>query len=198
LGSSKTQIEAALLESEAKYRTLTENIAIGIFRSTPGPKGSFIEVNPALVRMLGYQNKEELLALHVADVYQDPKDRIKFSNKMSDEGSVKYEVINLKKKDGTPIIVSVTAIAVRDESGKIPYFDGIVEDITDRKRGEEELTIQRTYFERLFNSTPQAIVLHDNDDIVVNVNDGFVKTFGYSREESIGKSINDLRVMTPL
>ena len=70
------KIEKALIESEKKYRTLTENITVGIFRSTPGPAGRFMEVNPAFVEMLGYQDKKELMALDVAQIYQDPADRL--------------------------------------------------------------------------------------------------------------------------
>lgn len=185
-------MQQALLDSEDKYRTLTENITVGIFRSTPGPKGKFIEVNPAVVKMLGYNNKNELLTKDVAQLYQNPEDRRKFSEKISRDGYVKREELVLQKKDGTPIVVSDTAIAVKDEKGEIIFFDGIVEDITERKKAEEELHVQKTYLERLFNSAPEAIALHSNDDLIVDVNDEFTKMFGYSREEAIGKPINSL------
>ena len=190
--ASNKQMEEALRESEEKYRTLTENIALGIFRSTPGSKGRFIEVNSAFAKMLGYTNKKELFEIDVAQTYQNPKDRLKFSNKISKKTSVKNEELYLKKKDGTPIIVSATAIAVRNENGKILYFDGIVEDITQRKKAEEELLIQKTYLEKLFNNAPEAIVLHDNDDLIADVNAEFTRIFGYSRKEAIGKPINEL------
>jgi sigma-B regulation protein RsbU (phosphoserine phosphatase) len=189
-----TQTEKALRESERKYRTLTENITVGIFRSTPGAKGVFLEANPALVRMLGYKNKKSLFSKAIAQIYQNPKDRRKFSEKMVREGSVRNEEFYLRKKDGTPIVVSETAIAVKDAKGKVVYFDGIVEDITERKKVEENLRIQKAYFERLFNSAPEAIVLHDNNDRVVNVNEEFTKLFGYTREEAIGRPINALVV----
>jgi len=190
--AARTRMQEALRESEEKYRTLTENITVGIFRSTPGAKGKFLEVNPALVRMLGYTRKKELFVKDVAQIYQNPKDRLAFSEKMLRNGFVKNEEFTLMKKDGTPIIVSETAKAVRDEHGKVVYFDGIVEDVTERKKAEEEILLQKTYLERLFNSAPEAIVLHDNNDIVVNVNEEFTGMFGYAREEAIGKPINEL------
>ena len=190
--ASQKQTEEALRKSEEKYRTLTENIVLGIFRSTPGPKGRFIEVNSAFVKMLGYTNKKELFEIDVAQFYQNPKARFKLSEKISKKGSVKNEELYLKKKNGTPIIVSETAIAVRDKNGKILYFDGIVEDITQRKKAEEELLIQKTYLEQLFNNAPEAIALHGNNDLVVNVNTEFTKMFGHSREEAIGQPINEL------
>ncbi|MFQ5631468.1 MAG: PAS domain S-box protein [bacterium] len=189
---ARRQFEEALRESENKYRTLTENIPVGIFRSTPGPRGRIIEVNRALVNMLGYENKEEIFSKDVAQFYANPKDRLKYSERVATEEFVQNQELHLRKKDGTPIVVSETAIAIKDERGKTLYFDGILEDITERKRAEEELLLQKTYFEKLFNSAPEAIVWHDNHDIVVNVNDEFTKMFGYSRDEAIGKPINDL------
>jgi sigma-B regulation protein RsbU (phosphoserine phosphatase) len=144
--------------------------------------------------MLGYKNKKSLFSKAIAQIYQNPKDRRKFSEKMVREGSVRNEEFYLRKKDGTPIVVSETAIAVKDAKGKVVYFDGIVEDITERKKVEENLRIQKAYFERLFNSAPEAIVLHDNNDRVVNVNEEFTKLFGYTREEAIGRPINALVV----
>ncbi|MFQ5639777.1 MAG: PAS domain-containing protein, partial [bacterium] len=190
--ATRKQIEEALRESENKYRTLTENIPVGIFRSTPGPRGSIIEVNSALVKMLGYKNKKEVVAKDVAQFYQNSQDRVKYSEKVTGEGFVQNQELYLKKKDGTPIIVSETAKAVKDSSGEVLYFDGVLEDITESKKAQEELLIHKTYFEKLFNSAPEAIVLHDTNDIVVNVNDEFIRMFGYSREEAIGKPINDL------
>jgi PAS domain S-box-containing protein len=190
--ASRIQIEEALRDSENRYRTLTENIAIGIFRTTPGPKGRLIDVNPAMVKMFGFENKKEFLKRDVAEFYQNTQDRLRYSEKISKEGFLQNEELHLKKKNGTPIIVSETSIAVRDKNGEVQYFDGIMEDITERKKAQEELLIQKTFFEKLFNSAPEAIALHDNDDLVVDVNDEFVKLFGYTREEAIGKPINDL------
>ena len=73
-----------------------------------------------------------------------------------------------------------------------PTYEELEERIKDLEKTEQELFLQKTYFEKLFNSAPEAIVLHDHNDIVVNVNDEFTRMFGYSREEAIGKPINDL------
>lgn len=189
---ARVRVKAALRESEEKYRSLTENIPVGVFRSTPGPKGRFLEVNPALVRMLGYRSRKELEALYVARIYQNPKDRLRLSKNISAKDSAHREEVTLRKKNGRPILVAMTALAVRDEKGRAMYFDGIVEDITERKKAEEQVLIQKTFLEILFNSAPEAIVLHDNNDCVVNVNTEFTRLFGYSREESIGKPLNDL------
>lgn len=143
--TEQKRAEEALRSSEEKYRTLTENLNVGVYRNTPGPKGTFIEANKALVRMFGFDSKDELLALDVADLYQNPADRERLSKKLHRFGFVKDEEVGLKTKTGTPIICSVCAVAVRDEDEKIKYFDGAIEDITERKQAEE---LQQT-FERL-------------------------------------------------
>jgi len=130
--------EEALRESEEKYRTLTENINVGIYRNTPGSGGKFIEVNPALIRMFGYENREEFLVINAADVYQNSENRLKFSEKMLRDGFVRNEELQLKKRDGALLIGSVSAAAVKDEKGNVKYYDSIIEDITERKRAEEE------------------------------------------------------------
>lgn len=186
------QIKEDLCKSEKKYKTLTENINVGIFRSTPGAKGKFIEVNPAMVTMLGYESEVELYDLDVAQTYLNPNNRIKFSEKITSKGFVVNEEITLLKKDGDTVVVSETAIAVKDGNGKIEYFHGIIEDVTDRKKAEQELHVQKTYFEKLFNNAPEAIVLQDNNDKIISVNDEFTRMFGYTREEAIGQPINEL------
>ncbi|MEO0082855.1 MAG: PAS domain S-box protein [candidate division WOR-3 bacterium] len=127
----------ALKQSEEKFRSLVENVNVGVYRNTPDPKGRFIEANTAMCRMLGY-NIREIKKLSVSDLYQNPADRKKFIKKIKKYGVVRNEEVHLKKKDGTPIIASVTARAHRDKSGKIDWIDGVIEDITERKTLEQE------------------------------------------------------------
>ncbi len=134
----KHKIESKLKESEKKYRTLTENINVGIYRNTSGQEGKFIEANPAIIKMFGYKNKKEFLKLNVSELYQNPEDRKKFSKNMSRHGFAINEEIKLKRKDGTLLIASVSAVAVKDEKGEVKYFDGIIEDITQRKQLEKD------------------------------------------------------------
>ena len=143
--TERKKAEKVMEASEEKYRTLTENINVGIYRNTPGPKGRFIEANPATIKMFGYDKKEDILKFNVSNFYQNPEDRKKFNEKMLKDGFVRNEEIRLKKKDGTPIWGSVTAVAIRDEKGTIKYYDGMIDDITKRKEVEEEL--QKSYEE---------------------------------------------------
>ncbi len=135
---ANAQLHQDLRASETRYRTLVENIPIGIYRVTPGPAGRFRMANPAYLKMFGYDSFAELSQVNVSDVYFDPAERKVFSDRLIEQGSVSGFEQHLKKKDGTPIWASVTAQVVR-KNGEPDYFDCTVEDITARKQTEEGL-----------------------------------------------------------
>ncbi len=155
--TAKKEAEEALQKSEEKYRALTENINVGIYRNTVGPVGKFIEANPSIIKMFGYDRKEEFLSVSVADLYQHPEDRKKFNDKMLKYGFVKDEELQLKKKDGTPFFCSVSAVAVQDEHGHVQFYDGIIEDITERKRTQEQLHESLERLKKITENTLEAM-----------------------------------------
>jgi PAS domain S-box-containing protein len=191
------RLQNMLRESQKKYKTLTENINVGIYRNTVGPKGRFIEVNPAIVKMFGYNNREEFLSINVADLYQNPEDRAKFNEKMLRAGFVRSEELELKKRDGTLLIGSVSAVAVKDEKGKTKYYDGVIEDITQRKRVEEALRESEEKYRRLFNSSSDAVfvwqITKDGyPSKFINVNNIACQKYGYTREEFLNLKPGEL------
>jgi PAS domain S-box-containing protein len=131
--------EKELQESEERYKTLTNNLSVGIYRNTPGARGSFIEANPAIVKMFGFSNRSEFLSVAVSELYQNPDDRKKFNKIMLQNGYARNEELNLKKKDGSPFIASVSVVGVKDESGQIKFYDGMIEDVSERKHLESQL-----------------------------------------------------------
>jgi PAS domain S-box-containing protein len=136
--TERKQSENALEESEEKYKTLTNNLHVGIYRNTGGPEGKFLEVNPAIMEMFGYKSRKDIFKIKVSDLYQNADERTAFNQKMNQKGYVRNEELHLKCRDGTPIICSVSAVAVKDENGKLKYYDGIIEDITERKKLESQ------------------------------------------------------------
>jgi diguanylate cyclase (GGDEF)-like protein/PAS domain S-box-containing protein len=184
--TDRKYVEQALRESEEKYKTLTENINVGIYRNTVGPKGKFIEANPAIVKMFGYDSKYDFLAINVADLYQHPKDRARFNKKMLEQGFVHNEELQLMKKDGTPFIGSVSAVAVKDEHGEVKYYDGIIEDITDQKESEEALLESEQKFRGLYESVRDGIIMVDMDGNIVDCNNSFLNMLGYLQKEIMG------------
>lgn len=150
--------EQQLVESEKKYRSLAENINVGVYRNTPGAKGKFIEVNPAFLTIFGYKNKSSILDLHVSDLYTNPNERKKVSDKIKAQGFLKDEVVKLKKKDGTTITCAVSASAVKDSTGTIKYYDGIIDDISARVKIETGLKASEERYHKLFDSSKDAIM----------------------------------------
>jgi len=136
------QMEKSLLETQEKYRSIFENAVEGIFQSTPD--GTYISVNPALARIKGYDSPAELIAA-VGDIgrqsYVDAQRRLEFKLQLEEHGVVngfEYEVF---RKDGKRVWLSTNARAVRDSQGSVIYYEGTVEDITQRKRLEEQLRL---------------------------------------------------------
>ena len=147
LGNARNRSEARIREAEQKYRDIFENAVEGIFQTSPD--GGFIIANPALARMLGYESPEELIRerRNVAlQGYVDPKGRDEFQRLLETQDTVAGFEHQLYRKDRSKIWVSENARAVRDESGKLLYYEGTVEDITERKRAEEELRVSLRHY----------------------------------------------------
>jgi PAS domain S-box-containing protein len=130
--------EESLRKSKERFKTLTNNIRVGIYRNTGGPKGKFLEANPALLKMFGFGSRKEFFDISVSDLYQNSDDRKKFNMKMLRDGFVRNEELPLRKKNGDRIICSVSAVAIKDEKSEVKYYDGAIEDITERKQLEAQ------------------------------------------------------------
>jgi PAS domain S-box-containing protein len=156
--TERTRMEELLQLSEEKYRTLIENLNVGVYRLQSGKGGKFLDVNQALIEILGYDSKEEVLKLKVSDMYKSSEEKEDVRRKILTQGYLKNEEIHLKREDGTPIIVSDTSTIVRDADGEILYFDGTLEDITERKKVEEELKEYRLHLEELVKEQTAEVV----------------------------------------
>ena len=129
--------ERALAEAEKKYRTIVENAAGGIFQLTP--QGIYLSVNPAFARILGYQDSDELLRMvkNANDtVYFNQRERQYFLKELESAGSISNYETQVVRKDGKRLWVNENARVVRDESGATLYYEGAMEDISQRKEAE--------------------------------------------------------------
>jgi len=124
-------------ESEEKYQELLSNVKVGIFRITP--KGKILAANPAGVEMFGFQDASRFLSLKGTGLYKNPKDREEYIKEMEKSGTVKNKELMLKKRDGTAFWANMTSTPIRNSTGKIMYYDTVIEDITERKRLEEDV-----------------------------------------------------------
>jgi PAS domain S-box-containing protein len=147
--SASSLLEAARLyeevrQAEEQYRSIFEHAIEGIYQSTP--QGRFIAANPALARMLGYNSPEELIGAisNIDDqLYVEPQRRAELQWLLGEREVLQGFEVRLYRKDGSTIWAKMSARAVRDTSGALLYYEGSVEDISERKRTEEELQRQR-------------------------------------------------------
>lgn len=192
--SERKQIETMIAESEEKYRSLIQNINVGVYRATPD--GRFIEVNPAFARIFGYKSTQDVMKIFATDLYQNPQDRESLLKKMQQNGYVKNYEIKQKKKDGTPIIISLTSQPHKDENGKIVWYDGVVEDITERKQTEQTLKQSEERYRTLFETANDGICVLSTDGIVLSANRKLLELSGFS-EKDIGYHISKYGIFTP-
>ncbi|HEY8964737.1 MAG TPA: PAS domain S-box protein, partial [Alphaproteobacteria bacterium] len=135
----RRRAEKALAEAEKKYRTIVENAAGGIYQI--GPDGRILSANPALARILGYKDALELTQT-LADfstIYVDPRDRLRYERELETMGFIRNFETGIKHRDGHVIWIAENARAVKDDDGRMLYFEGSIEDITQRKVAEQEL-----------------------------------------------------------
>lgn len=128
------QVERRLREGEAEHRRLLENLPIGVANTAPG--GEVLYHNAHARKMLGYELKE-LGRLRAEDLYVNPGDCEDLTRNLKEKGVHSYEY-QLRQKDGRVVWVRGTTRAIEDEEGKIVRFQGILEDVTERKRQEME------------------------------------------------------------
>jgi PAS domain S-box-containing protein len=124
------KMEQYLRAHEDQYRTLVEDLNVGIYRSTGDPRGRFVWGNTGLLNILGYQSIGDLRSVPIINVFDSPAGRLELLDELRKNRFVKNRVLHLKKPDGTPFSVSVTALAEFDESENVVFINGIVQDIS--------------------------------------------------------------------
>jgi PAS domain S-box-containing protein len=136
--SKRKETERALRRSEAGYRELIQHAVYGIYRSTPD--GKFVSVNPALVQMLGYGSEAELLSVDLAtDIYASPAQRDRMIERYGDKPRIAGIDVDWRRKDGTVITVRLSGRSVPDGTGRIQFYEMLVEDVTERRALEQQL-----------------------------------------------------------
>jgi two-component system, cell cycle sensor histidine kinase and response regulator CckA len=164
--SERQSAEDALRESEQRYRQLVEDLPVGLFRVAPREEGAFLMVNPAFVRMFGYQSKDQVTVQSVQELYRFPEMRKHVMEMLRAEQSLQGLEVAFKKCDGSPLVGLVTAHVVLDSNAAPLYIDGIIEDITARKRLENQIR-QRQKMEAI--GTLAGGIAHDFNNILASI-----------------------------
>jgi PAS domain S-box-containing protein len=182
--TERRRAEATLRESEERFRTLVENSTMGLYRTTPD--GRIQLANPALVRMLGYSSFEDLSTRNLEEKGFEPLyPRTQFVENIEKDGEVKGLESAWKRKDETIIFVRESAHAIRDSQAKTLYYEGTVEDITERIRAEKAQSRAEENFRRSIDESPIGIRIVSANGETLYVNRAILNIYGYDDIEEL-------------
>lgn len=189
-GIKHKQAEKALREAKDRLHSLFEGIPVGLYRSTP--EGKRLDANQALLQMVRCPNREAFLKGNIIDVYVNPEDRKKWQAQMELKGIVRGFEAQCRRQDGTVFWMRDSARIVRDSEGQVLYYEGAVEDITERKQTEEALKNALADWQSTFNSTEDLIMLLDKEFKIIRANLSTARFIGLDINEILGKTCYQL------
>jgi len=178
--------EEKLKSSKESYKRLFTHVGCGVFISSK--KGRFLDVNPALLKMLGYQDKEEFLSLDLAtDVYLRPEDRRAYTQIIEKKGQVVDYEVKWRRRDGHILHILLTSNVRYDANGVILGYEGIVVNQTRRKKSENEIKEAHDFLDKIISCSPNAIMAMDMKGVIRLWNQGAEEIFGVESAQVIGK-----------
>ena len=176
-------------EAERRYRELFDSIQEGLFFATP--EGRFLDVNDAMVRMLGYDSRDELLRADVGPhLYPAPAARERFLQALSARGVLRNYDETLRRKDGTLLHTLQNITAVLDARGKIAQIRGLMLDVTEQKTFQSQLQRERDFNQKILNTTQSMILVLDTAGLISYANRRCFES-GYREDELIGHRLVD-------
>ena len=174
-------------ESELRFAEFFQSLREGIFFTTAD--GRFLDANPAMIHMFGYDSKEELLAKNVKEIYANPEQRDELVRETREKGHVLDKEIEYKRKDGKKIYCLASAFVIPDPSGRTTRFQGRLVDITERREIERKLHQEQEFTRRLIDCFPDLIVVLDKDARFTFVSERIKDVLGVSPEEYLSKQV---------
>ena len=177
-------------EAERRYRELFDNIQEGLFFSTPA--GRFIEVNDAMVRMLGYASREELLQIDIpSQLYPLPDQRERQTKLMEEQGHLRNFEATLRRKDGSPIHVLINAFGLYDNAGHLLQIRGLMLDVTGLRTFQSELHRERDFSGKILSNTQSLILVADTAGLISYANRRWYDA-GFEQRELLGRPLLEL------
>ena len=177
-------------EAERRYRELFDNIQEGLFFATP--EGRFLEVNNALVRMLGYSSREEVLEADLArQVFVHAEDWRRFSDTIERSGILRNYEVMMRRKDSSIIHTLQNILAVRNAQGKVVQYRGLMLDVTEQKTYQAQLQRERDFNRKILNNTASMILVLDTAGLVTYANRRCFEN-GYTEPDLLGRPLPDL------
>jgi two-component system NtrC family sensor kinase len=176
-------------EAERRYRELFDSIQEGLFFATP--EGRFLDVNDAMVRMLGYDARDELLRADVGPhLYPAAAARERFLQALAERGVLRNYEETLRRKDGTLLHTLQNITAVRDSRGNIAQIRGLMLDVTEQKTFQSQLQRERDFNQKILNTTQSMILVLDTAGLISYANRRCFEA-GYREDELIGHRLVD-------
>jgi len=177
-------------EAERRYRELFDNIQEGIYVSTP--QGQFIEVNDALVRILGYDTREEVLRLDIPNqIYFSPQRRQELAEMLRQNGEMHNHEEVLRRKDGSSVNVFMNCYAMRDAAGQVLQHRGLILDISSLRQSQTELQKERDFSGKILSHTQSLILVTDTEGIISYANRRW-SGLGFQQNHIVGHAFPDL------
>jgi PAS domain S-box-containing protein len=181
-------------EKELRFTELFETLQEGVYFSTP--EGKLLDANPALVGLLGYLEKKDLLSVGPEALNLDGGPPV-LGRAVDDRGGVRTREIKLRRKDGTAAVFLDSSRAVWDASGNIIRYQGTLVDITEKRKMERELKQQEEFRSRLLEGFPDLILVVDLEERYTFVSSRAQTLLGYRPEEMLGKKISEMENHSP-
>ncbi len=182
-------------EKELRFTELFETLQEGAYFSTPD--GKLLDANPALVSILGYSAKEELLAIEANQLNLHPEQSPVLGRAADDRGGVRAREIALRRKDGSSAIFLDSSRAVWDESGKLVRYQGTLVDITERRKLERQVAQQEEFRRRLLESFPDLILVVDLGERYTFVSSRVREVLGCQSEDLLGTKMSETQAHAP-
>jgi two-component system NtrC family sensor kinase len=177
-------------EAERRYRELFDNIQEGLFFSTPD--GRFVEVNDAMVRMLGYGSREELLQIDIpAQLYFSAEQREIQSKVLQEQGALRNFETTLRRKDGSAIHVLINAFGLHDRAGTLQQVRGLMLDVTGLRTYQSELHRERDFSGKILSNTQSFILVADTAGLISYANKRWYDS-GFEQRELLGRPLIEL------
>jgi diguanylate cyclase (GGDEF)-like protein/PAS domain S-box-containing protein len=189
--TEERRTQEALLAAEQKFRAIFENAVIGMYQSTP--TGQYLRANQAMADIFGYPTTEALLTSvkNISELYKNPDDRRLVNTDLERTGRVAGREVELRRRDGQSIWVSLSARVVRDADGKVSYYEGSLQDVTARKRAESALQRSEQRYRLLVDHSQVGVFINENG-YYTYVNHAFAQMLGYTEAELTGLSYRDI------
>jgi PAS domain S-box-containing protein/putative nucleotidyltransferase with HDIG domain len=181
-------------KAEARYRTLFEDVPVGLYSANPD--GKILEANPVMVQMFGYPDRESMTKMNLSDLHFSPEDRTRWLNTIVQDGFVRNFESLMRRHDGSVFWVSENARTVIDPGGKTNFFQGSMEDITERKYADEALRESKERYRLLYEYAGSAIFTYDLNFKLNDVNKIACDFTGKRREDLIGRNFLELDIVS--